>query len=236
MKRALFFIAVIILCPLGALAKNLTIEVRGLVISPPGEFGTQFFYLANGRDLWQIYSYRKTFPPLKKGDVVAVRGEKTSTRNLPRLKIKTVGQIKIAGRQPVPAASTISFPQLKENCGKLVLLEGKIIKDESGQYFLISSSKKILLLSPKSSGNLGVLPASGQITGVPFLAGQQLALLVLSLGTNEPSGTKSIVDSPAPDLTRPNDAFLWTKIGLFCALIAGFILFIRRWRAKRPKF
>ncbi|MCX6795572.1 MAG: hypothetical protein NT165_02505 [Candidatus Falkowbacteria bacterium] len=229
MKRALFFIILISsLFPLIAGGKSVVIEAVGMVIAPPGEFGKQFFYIIDGKNTWQIYSYQKKFPQLKKGDIVRVRGEQSETHGLSRLKIKEARQIKILDNHRVPDPISISLTKIKENFGKLVLLDGEVRVDADKKFYSEAGGKKINLVSPKLSGTLNLPLGNYLLKGIPLQINKLPALLIVSSTPNTISQNKKIIDAPSSDLVQPQTQLIVAKSCLIVLIIFLLLAIIRK--------
>lgn len=237
MKRVLFFILlVLIFAPIKTCAKVTTIEVRGMAVSVPGEFGKQFFYLANGKNLWQVYSYHSLFPTIKKGDILIVRGEKAETRGIGRIKTKDKKQIKIIKNESLPETISANSKTAKENLGKLVLIEGEIKKDEDEKYYLTDKTGKINIVSPKTSNTFIKEAKNTIINGVPVMAGSELSLLLLSEKSEKLASTSQKQTEITKDLLRPKKEFNLAKIFLLIIIFLSILLFGLKIAKKRKLF
>lgn len=235
MKKALFFILLVLLFfPGKVLSKTTTIEVQGLAVSIPGEFGKQFFYLANGKNLWQIYSYRSNFPTIKKGDVLLVRGEKSETRGISRIKTNEKDQIKIIKNGNLPEDIKIKSNIVKENLGKITSLTGEIKKNEEGNFYFFDEEGQIALISPKSSNTFIKEAKNVVLVGVPILSGAKISFLLLSQKIEK--GVETIKKTEiAEDLLQPKKELALTKKLLIFIIAFSLILFILRIIKNRKK-
>lgn len=235
MKKALFFILLVLLFfPGKVLSKTTTIEVQGLAVSIPGEFGKQFFYLANGKNLWQIYSYRSNFPTIKKGDVLLVRGEKSETRGISRIKTNEKDQIKIIKNGNLPEDIKIKSNIVKENLGKITSLTGEIKKNEEGNFYFFDEEGQIALISPKSSNTFIKEAKNVSLVGVPILSGTKISFLLLSQKIEK--GVETIKKTEiAEDLLQPKKELVLTKKLLIFIIAFSLILFILRIIKNRKK-
>lgn len=235
MKKALFFILLVLLFfPGKVLSKTTTIEVQGLAVSIPGEFGKQFFYLANGKNLWQIYSYRSNFPTIKKGDVLLVRGEKSETRGISRIKTNEKDQIKIIKNGNLPEDIKIKSNIVKENLGKITSLTGEIKKNEEGNFYFFDEEGQIALISPKSSNTFIKEAKNVSLVGVPILSGTKISFLLLSQKIEK--GVETIKKTEiAEDLLQPKKELALTKKLLIFIIAFSLILFILRIIKNRKK-
>lgn len=236
MKRVLFFIFLLLLIfPIRVNGKTISIKTSGIAISIPGEFGKQFFYLSDGKNLWQIYSYHSNFPPVKKGDILIVNGEKSETRGMARIKILEKNQIKIIKNAELPKTIEIEIGAAKENLGKIVSLEGEIKKDENDNFYFFKQKEKIFLISPKASKSFIKEVKNVTLIGVPIVSGKDISFLLLSQTTkkeNFPSSTNPQINQ---DLLRPEKEYHLIKNILFFVVIFSLILLIFKIIKKRRK-
>ncbi|MFZ4648700.1 MAG: hypothetical protein ACOYMB_03670 [Patescibacteria group bacterium] len=236
MKRALFFLLLLLLFPTTATAKTTIIETRGIAITTPGEFAKQFFYIIDGKNLWQIYSYRSNFPIIKIGDILLVRGEESETKGLRRLKIKEKSQIKILSNHALPNTPTIDNKKIKENIGKLVLLEGKLEKDENSLYFLTDQKEKILVISPKKATNFDTKLGFFWAKGVPLKINGQISFLVFSFEEKTSKEQKKEASTISKDLIRPEKEFYYLRISLFIFLFIVVAILLTKIFSKKKVF
>lgn len=235
MKKALFFILLILLfAPGKVFSKTITIEVQGSAVSIPGEFGKQFFYLANGKNLWQIYSYRSNFPKIKKGDILLVRGEKSETRGIARIKTTEKNQIKILKNSNLPEDLKIKSKAVKENLGKITSLTGEIKKNEEGNFYFFDEEGQFALISPKSSNTFIKEAKNVVLVGVPILSGAKISFLLLSQKT-EKGGEAIEKIEIAEDLLQPKKELALTKKLLIFITAFSLILLILKIIKNRKK-
>lgn len=237
MKKTLFFVLLLffIFPPITTWGKTQNIETTGIAIVIPGELAKQFFYIIDGKNLWQIYSYRSNFPLIKKGDILIVRGEKSQSRGISRIKIKEKNQIKIIGHNNIPSTEKINTSQIKENSGKLISIEGEI-KQKDDNYLLSDSSGEIDLINGKSSRLQVKETNKVLLTGVPFYFGNQSYLLVLSAKQNQTEKQKEETKEIAPDLERPKNDFYLAKIGMFFIIMYGSSIFFKKIKKRKNLF
>lgn len=237
MKRVLFFILLtLFVAPIQTSAKAVIIETRGIAISIPGEFGKQFFYLADGKNLWQIYSYRSNFPIIKKGDILVVRGEKSETRGIGRIKTSNKEQIKIIKNGSLPETISVNSQNAKENLGKLALLEGEIKKDEDEKYYLTDKTGKINIISPKSSNTFIKEAKNTAINGVPIISEGELSFLLLSENFGKSASTTKKQTEVTKDLLRPKKEFNLAKISLLTIVILSILALALTIAKKQKRF
>lgn len=233
MKRALFFILLFItLIPVTSQGKVVNIRAQGIALSIPGEFGSQLFYISDGQNLWQIYSYRKTFPSIKKGDYIEVSGEKSETRGLPRLKIKEAKQLKIIKNYPLPEPLIGEISKIKENFGKLVLLSGEIKQIEEN-FFLFQGKNSIELLSPGSSKKFQILK-SVMITGVPIKIQNKMILVVFSEKNLSQDSAGEKQEKISSDLIRPEKELKFSNFAILIVALIIIIFLLNTLIKKRP--
>ncbi len=115
------------------------VKVSGVVSVVPGVLGAQIFYLA-GSGI-QIYSYNKTFPNLTLGDRVEIIGELSESGGERRIKISSIGDIKILGHDKPPEPHQISTADLGENYeGWLVMIEGDVLEKKGRNIYIDDGS------------------------------------------------------------------------------------------------
>lgn len=145
----------------GAIAKSGRFEVGGVVSAAPGKLGVQIFYLALnaaaagkiGLGGIQVYNYYKDFPPLVEGDEVAVTGELTTSAGEPRLKTKTVADVRVIGRQAPPPPTELSPDKIKEEyLGQLVKISGELTDKKNSNLYLDDGSGEIAVYIKSSTG------------------------------------------------------------------------------------
>ncbi len=84
------------------------VMVKGVVISSPGVFGNQIFYIQDDTGGIQIYLYSGDFPELALGDVVQITGELSTSRGERRVKLASAAGVVLASAtfssQPIELA------------------------------------------------------------------------------------------------------------------------------------
>lgn len=118
------------------------VRLQATVTAPPGILGAQVFYAGI-----QVYMYKKDFPKLQLGDIVAVEGVLTESSGERRIKLAKRENIRIVGHvsPPVPQAATAA--DIDEGLeGALVKISGIImdttksattISDETGEATIV---------------------------------------------------------------------------------------------------
>lgn len=239
MKRTLFFILIIFfLTPFIVYSKTITIEVVGVAINVPGDFGKQYFYLTDGKNLWQAYNYYSKFPKIKKGDILTIRGEKSETRGINRIKIKEESQIKIKGETPMPAIIEVKDEDISPYLGKIVKISGEVRVDNESYYLFRNTKDKIILISPKPSNSFIKEAKNISIYGVPILVKNTNALLILNfekISENQTKGSEKQTEIKT-DLLRPKKSYQLSKIFLIIVIIFMILLLIFKIFKKKKNF
>lgn len=86
------------------------VTLKGVVISAPGTFGSQIFYLQDETGGIQVYLYSGDFPELAVGDVIQVTGELSTSRGERRVKLaSTAGIVSSSGTfESIPIEIAVS--------------------------------------------------------------------------------------------------------------------------------
>ena len=121
-------------------------RIKGIVSVAPGVFAQQYFYVFDGEHGYQIYQYKKDFPPLQTGDEIAVSGEAIKTDNIERLKISGRKDIDIlsTGQEIVPIE--ISLAELDDDLnGAIVKITGDITSLKNNLLYLDDGNDEIVV-------------------------------------------------------------------------------------------
>ncbi|MFA6107121.1 MAG: lamin tail domain-containing protein, partial [Patescibacteria group bacterium] len=159
------------------LEKGEKILTRGIVAVLPGVFGAQYFYIVSGVPTplpdnfspeaeavggeagtiencgIQVYNYKKEFPDLKIGDIVAVRGEVTEISGEKRIKTSLPGDMKIiqTGSPPEPAGVTGNGIE-ETAAGSLVKIAGLITERKGYQFYIDDGENEAIGYVKKGTG------------------------------------------------------------------------------------
>ncbi|MFA6526312.1 MAG: lamin tail domain-containing protein [Candidatus Buchananbacteria bacterium] len=120
------------------------VQVRGVVAVLPGILGSQYFYIADGGQGAQVYSYKKDFPELQIGDQIEVIGELSDSSVGRRIKTTDHSQIKIIERLAPPAPRQITGLDVGEETeGSLVILTGEVLELQSRNIIIDDGSNEV---------------------------------------------------------------------------------------------
>jgi len=123
-----------------------TSVIKGTVTVGPGVFGSQFFYINDGQNIFQIYQYKKDFPELKIGDFIQVVGEPSLVEGVKRIKIKTQSDIDILSTNNDLPIKHLSLIGLNSSLlGEVVKLSGDITEIKNNYFYLDDGESEILV-------------------------------------------------------------------------------------------
>ena len=109
------------------LSDNARAQIEGTVIALPGTFGRQVMYLMDETGGIQVYFYDGSFPTLRLGQLVRVRGEMTTSRGERRVKISAASDIVPQEIDTTIAATNTTVIDLELiQVGTLVVVEGQV--------------------------------------------------------------------------------------------------------------
>lgn len=166
---------------------NSLLKISAIVVTPPGLFGTQWFYAMPLDDtgkatnaVIQIYNNKKEFPALKIGDLIEVQGELYAIKDDNRLKTKAISDITVLEHDNILIEKTVALSEINKNLvNELISVNGKLAKQQ-GNNIILSDGTKELLIELKPNTKLRVKDftpdSSYQITGLLKQAGDQLKL------------------------------------------------------------
>lgn len=120
------------------------VQVRGVVAVLPGILGSQYFYITDGGQGAQVYSYKKDFPDLQIGDQIEVIGELSDSSVGRRIKTTDRSQIKIIEKQTPPEPRQITGLDVGEETeGSLVMLTGEVLELQSRNIIIDDGSNEV---------------------------------------------------------------------------------------------
>lgn len=129
-----------------------TVKVIGVVSVLPGKLSSQYFYIEDESGGIQIYSYHKSFPFLRLGDVVSIVGELAEYKNERRIKISSESDIQITSSRSPPEAKKIKIDEINERLeGRYISVTGTVTKT-SGNVFYIHGSGEIQVSIREGTG------------------------------------------------------------------------------------
>lgn len=207
----------------------------GTVVSLPGVFNTQYFYLKSDESetLIQIYNSKKLFPLLELNQKITVKGEISSVTTGPRIKIKEANDIVITGEYlepniPLITSSTFNTPPYP----RLIKINGEVTSKKSPRLIITDEQADMEVYLAKGSKlsitgfNLG---DKLSVTGVLELSGTTPRLLPRSdkdiIIHNITNGVETTID-PEKINTELATHTRNNKKQLFIYIIIGAIIII----------
>lgn len=125
-----------------------TETVTGMVTALPGTFGTQIAFI----DGIELYFYDANWPTLAIGDIVSVRGTRSTSHGESRIKIASANDITILRHEePVPVSITASSLS-EQNEGALVSVTGRIVEQDDDRIVLEDASGELTIVAHKNTG------------------------------------------------------------------------------------
>ncbi len=224
-----------------------SISAAGVVIVPPGIYGTQYFYIISpvAKEVplsLKIYNFKKDFPELKIGDSVEINGQVMQNAEEKYLKISSQENVKILGTAELPTPAEAEILSV-EDLNKFLSVQGEIIEKDGSRIFLETSAGKVSVYL-KSGAEIDKSELKSgtvvKITGLAGIISQEAELLprgqddikILSgAGETEANGETGKSDSLSsstwvlPENSNNNNTFIYFLIIIsFVAAVAGFIL------------
>ncbi len=145
------------------------VSLVGTVVVEPGVMSSQYFYIAGSPGL-QIYSYKKDFPTLARGDKVKITGELAETSGETRLKIDTAADISIVGKSEVYAPLELAIADINEPYeGWLTEIRGEVTGIKGSYVYLDDGTDEVRLYIRGGSGinsSLFTEGARASVTGI----------------------------------------------------------------------
>ncbi len=146
-----------------------TVSLMGTVVVEPGVMSSQYFYIAGSPGL-QIYSYKKDFPVLARGDKVQITGELAETSGEIRLKIDTAADIQVVGQSDYYTPLELAIADIDEPYeGWLTEIKGEITGIKGSYVYLDDGTDEVRLYIRGGSGidkSLFVEGARASVTGI----------------------------------------------------------------------
>ena len=130
------------------------VKLAGIVSTEPGLLSSQYMYVAgsNGSGI-QIYSSKKDFPPLARGDKVEIAGELSEVSGEERVKTQTAADIRIVGKEteivPLPAEVS-NIGEVYE--GGLLEIKGEVTGIKGSYVYLDDGTDEIRVYIRSGSG------------------------------------------------------------------------------------
>lgn len=148
--------------------------ITGTITVEPGLFGEQIAYMEGV----QLYFYYADWPELKIGDVVSIKGEKSSNRGEARIKINKQSDITVTDRVEIEPKITSINEALNMETGTLVQITGTILSRD-GDTLVISDDTGSLAVIAHANTNISwasLTHSQVQITGVLRQMGDEIKL------------------------------------------------------------
>ncbi len=128
------------------------VSLTGTVVVEPSVLSSQYFYIAGSPGL-QIYSYKKDFPVLARGDKVKITGELAETSGELRLKIDTAVDIQVIGESEPYIPLELAIADIDEPYeGWLVEIKGEVTGIKGSYVYLDDGTDEIRLYIRGGSG------------------------------------------------------------------------------------
>jgi len=141
------------------------VEVEGIVAVEPGVLGTQYFYIVGSAGV-QVYSYKKDFPPLSRGDYIRVRGEISLVNGEHRLKTATAADMEIIERKDEPIPVELICDKIDDSrVGELITVSGEVTERKSSTVYLDDGTDEIRVYVKNTTGiNPAVFEEGSKVT------------------------------------------------------------------------
>ncbi|MBI4257089.1 lamin tail domain-containing protein [Candidatus Uhrbacteria bacterium] len=127
------------------------VVIKGVVISTPGTFGSQIFYLQDETGGIQIYLYSSDFPHLLVGDVIQVSGEMSTSRGERRVKLSGSANILSASGSLESGATDVSIGDVRESLVGMLLTTTGMIQSIDTNKLVIEQMGTTLTIYLKSN-------------------------------------------------------------------------------------
>jgi len=165
----------------------------------PGVMGSQYFYISDNTGGIQVYQYKKDFPELAVGDMVAVKGILSTASGARRIKLKSLKDVDILSINNVVSSTALATDELsEESLGALVQVTGEITEIKTN-YFYIDDGAGEAMVYLKTNAKIDKKKFSeGELVTVTGILEQ--AKIGLQIW---PRGQEDIVSlGPSPDLIK----------------------------------
>lgn len=127
------------------------VRVQGKVAVLPGVFTSQTIYLSGSPGI-QVYFYKKNWPKLNLGDVIAVSGEISESNGERRIKISSQDNIVLTGQKEELTPMAVNAELTAELVGDLVIVEGQILEIKGKNFYLENNGAEITVYVKDSTG------------------------------------------------------------------------------------
>lgn len=127
-------------------------SLTGTVVVEPGVMSSQYFYIAGSPGL-QIYSYKKDFPQLARGDRVKITGELAEISGEVRLKIDAAEDIQIVGKSDPYIPLELAIADIDEPYeGWFAQIKGEVTGVKGSYVYLDDGTDEVRLYIRGGSG------------------------------------------------------------------------------------
>lgn len=201
-KKVLAAPRTIKLSQLEGVRKGTLVRVQGVVVSVPGEFGAQYFAIANGEGGAMIYQNKKLFPDVNLGDEVLVKGVVVEAQGHKRVNIAQAEDVDILSTDNEVPTTEVAIKNLSiKDVGKVVMVHGQITSKKTGLAYLDDGTDELKLVI-KTGTHITTkawkLGAQATVTGVVMKNGNSVEVwprsqddVVTELVTGSESGLSS---------------------------------------------
>lgn len=195
------------------------LQVRGVVLVPPGVAGRQKIYIAEPTQntipegpLLELYQYRGQFPALKFGDEIQVEGELSWLATGPRIKIISAEAVQKINTVSVARPEPLEIFELTEEYNRQwVTVSGVVDRINTKSISLISDDMRLMVYPHQVSGLWRTAFTKGDIvhaTGfLDYKSGKPTLLLVQQEDITEaPEELPEASENPdsVPEIIRPS--------------------------------
>jgi competence ComEA-like helix-hairpin-helix protein len=182
---------------ISALEKGDQVIINGQVTVEPGIISSQYFYIKSGSEGIQVYSYKKDFPSLKRGQNIQVSGEISEVSAEKRIKIKTKNDIVVISNEEI-LPDSIACSDLDEySCGQVVAISGEIVERKGSSLYIDDGEGELRAYIKKSTGiSPSVFSEREQITLTGVVSMMSGEKVILPRDTNDIIKKNPINNSP----------------------------------------
>ncbi len=128
------------------------VRIRGKLSVSRNVFGKQYLYLQDNTAGIQLYNYHGRWPKLKLGDKIEVIGELSSVRGERRIKITSIDNISIIGRNNKIRPCRLNWSNPDRQIGKLVRTKAEVSGSAGSTFYLANKNHEIKVYIKGSTG------------------------------------------------------------------------------------
>jgi RecJ-like exonuclease len=155
------------------------VMVAGVVAVEPGVLGSQYFYIVDPTVSTttlpgiQIYSYKKDFPKLQRGDRIEVVGELSEASGELRIKTAEAASMRVIGHVGDPTPLSVDIAAIGEPLeGSFVRVHGEVTEIKGSYMYLDDGTGEIKVYFKSATGINKKLVALGDLAEVRGLIHQ----------------------------------------------------------------